>query len=328
MLKVLLIVKHPFRLWNTPAWFPERLRRDFPGVEVTHIDSYDRVAEEIGDVEVALAFSLRGSQIAAAPKLRWIHATTAAVHQLMIPEIVNSDIVVTNSRDIMAPMVAEHVLAVVLTFAKKIPDCISLQRRHEWGQQRLYDETPRVREVAGTTLGLVGMGAIGREVLKRAAALGMRVLACREHPEKGTSGADEVYGPERLEEVLALCDYVVLAAPVTPKTENLMNASRLDCMKPTACLINVARGPLIDGPALMAALKSRKLAAAALDVFPQEPLPADSPLWDVENLLITPHTAALTDQLWERHYALFSENLRRYLSGEELLAVVDKGKGY
>ena len=132
----------------------------------------------------------------------------------------------------------------------------------------------------------------------------------------------------QLEEFLALPDYVVLAAPVTPATTNLMNATRLALMKADACLINVGRGPLVDEAALAEALRRRQIAGAALDVFPKEPLPLDSPLWDVENLLITPHTAALTDRLWERHYALIHENLRRYLAHEPLFAMVDKRKGY
>ncbi|MGB0040023.1 MAG: NAD(P)-dependent oxidoreductase, partial [Terriglobales bacterium] len=159
-------------------------------------------------------------------------------------------------------------------------------------------------------------------------ALGMRVIAVREHPEKGSEGADAVFGPEDIDELFRQADYVVLAAPVTDRTRAIANAGRLALMKPTACLINVGRGPLVDEAALAAALREKKIGGAALDVFPKEPLFADSPLWDLPNLLITPHTAALTDKLWERHYALFSENLRRYLANQPLLAVVDKRRGY
>ena len=132
----------------------------------------------------------------------------------------------------------------------------------------------------------------------------------------------------QIDELLALADYVVLCAPVTPSTQGLMNAARIAKMKPDACLINVSRGPLIDEPALVDALRQHKIGGAALDVFAKEPLPADSPLWDSDNLLITPHTAGLTEKIWERHYALYTENLRRFLSGEPLLGVVDKRKGY
>jgi phosphoglycerate dehydrogenase-like enzyme len=156
----------------------------------------------------------------------------------------------------------------------------------------------------------------------------MRVIAVREHPETGSEGADVVFGPDQIDEVFRQADYIVLAAPVTSSTKAIANAERLALMKPDACLLNVGRGPLVDETALSTALREKKIGGAALDVFPKEPLRADSPLWDVPNLLITPHTAALTDKLWERHYALFSENLRRYLDGEPLLAIVDKRKGY
>jgi phosphoglycerate dehydrogenase-like enzyme len=156
----------------------------------------------------------------------------------------------------------------------------------------------------------------------------MRVIAVREHPEKGSEGADAVFAPAKIDEVFRQADYVVLAAPVTGGTKAIADAQRLALMKPDACLINVGRGPLVDEPALASALREKKIGGAALDVFPKEPLAADSPLWDVPNLLITPHTAALTDKLWERHYALLSENLRRYLSNQPLLAMVDKRKGY
>ena len=192
----------------------------------------------------------------------------------------------------------------------------------------MWAAIPRVREVAGATVGLIGLGSIGRAVARSAKALGMRVVAVREHPEKGSEGADAVFGPAQIDDVFGEADYVVLAAPVTENTKAIANAERLALMKGDACLINVGRGQLVDEGALASALREKKIGGAALDVFPKEPLAADSPLWDMPGLLITPHTAALTDKLWERHYTLFSENLQRYLRGEALLGVVDKRKGY
>jgi phosphoglycerate dehydrogenase-like enzyme len=282
------------------------------------------------DAEIVVAWSIRPEQIAAAKKLRWIHSPAAAVHQLIFPELVNSDIILTNAREVHGPVVAEHVIALIFGLARKIPGSVRLQEKHVWGQQILWDELPRIREVAGATLGVIGLGSIGRPVVKSAKALGMRVIGVREHPEKGSEGADAIFGPgpAQIDEVFRQADYIVLAAPVTASTKALANAERLALMKPDASLINVGRGQLVDEPALAAALRETKIGGAALDVFPKEPLASDSPLWDVPNLLITPHTAALTDKLWERHYALFSENLRRYLDGQPLLAVVDKRKGY
>jgi len=328
MIKLLIAVHHFFDQWNAPTWFSERLRADFTQLEIVHLPDYKRLDAEILDAEILVAWSIRREQVKAARKLRWIHSPAAAVHQLMFPELIASDIILTNAREVHGPVVAEHVVALIFALAKKIPGSVELQQKHVWGQQLLWDEIPRVREVAGATLGLIGLGAIGRPLVRIAKALGMRVIAVREHPEKGSDGADVVLGPAQINEAFRQADYVVLAAPVTDSTKAIANAERLALMKPTACLINVGRGPLVDEAALAAALRQKKIGGAALDVFPKEPLATDSPLWDLPNLLITPHTAALTDKLWDRHYTLFAENLRRYLGGQPLLAVVDKQKGY
>jgi phosphoglycerate dehydrogenase-like enzyme len=327
-IRILICVRHPFDQWNVPDWFRERLQREFPQVNVVHLPDYKRMDEEVVDAEIVIAWSVRPQQITAATKLRWIHSTAAAVHQLIFPELVNSDIILTNAREVHGPVVAEHVMALIFALAKKIPASARLQEKHVWGQQILWDELPRIREIAGATVGMVGLGSIGLPVVRSAKALGMRVIAVREHPEKGSAGADAVFGEAQIDDVFRQADYIVLAAPVTASTKAMVNKERLALMKPDACLINVGRGPLVDEPALATALREKKIGGAALDVFPKEPLAADSPLWDVPNLLITPHTAALTDKLWERQYALFSENLRRYLKGEALLAIVDKRKGY
>jgi len=327
-MKLLIFVHHPFPLWNAPLWFSQRLQKEFPKLNVAHLPDYSRVDAEIPDTDIAITWSIKPEQVHAAKKLRWIHSPAAAVHTLIIPEIVNGDVIITNSREVHGAVVAEHVIALVFALAKKIPEAIRLQQKHEWGQKRMWDELPRVREVAGATLGLIGLGAIGRTVAKIAKALGMRVIAAREHPEKGSEGADQIFGPTQLDEIFRQSDYVVLAAPMTESTRAIANSASIALMKPDACLINVGRGPLVDEEALAAALREKRIAGAAVDVFPKEPLDPQSPMWDVPNLLITPHTAALTDKIWERHYTLYSENLRRFLNGEELLGRVDKQKGY
>jgi D-2-hydroxyacid dehydrogenase (NADP+) len=336
-MKLLIVLHHRFELWNAPPWFSQRLRQEFPQLEIVHLTSYEGVEQELRDAEIAIAWSLRPEQFKAAQKLRWIHSPTAAVHQLMFPELINSDVILTNSREVHGPVVAEHVIALIFALAKQIPQAVRLQQKHIWGQEPMWRgpalsgsrRGPRPREVTGATLGLVGVGSIGYEVAKSAAALGMHVIAMREHPEKGRpDGVEQVFAPSQFDGLLAQSDYVVLAAPLTSTTRNLIDAARLAKMKPDACLINVSRGPLVDEAALAQALRDRKIGGAALDVFASEPLPSESPLWDLENLLITPHTAALTEKLWERHYALISENLRRYLNHQPLLAVVDKQKGY
>jgi phosphoglycerate dehydrogenase-like enzyme len=328
-MKLLILLHHRFELWNAPSWFAERMRADFPHVEIVHLDNYDDAERHLRDAEIAVTWSLRPEQFAVAEKLRWIHSPAAAVHQLLFPELVESDVLLTNAREVHGPVVAEHVIALLFALAKLIPQAVRLQQEHVWGQEIMWRGRPRPRELMGATLGLVGLGAIGRGVAQRASALDMRVIAVREHPEKEKpAGVHEVYSTSQLPKLLQESDYVVLCPPLTSDTRGLMNAERLSFMKPEACLINVGRGPLVDESALARALQEHRIGGAALDVFEKEPLPPESPLWELENLLITPHTAGLTEKLWERHYHLISENLRRYLAGEPLLALVDKRRGY
>ena len=205
----------------------------------------------------------------------------------------------------------------------------AFQQKHIWGQEAIWNEGAHPREIAGATLGLIGVGSIGRRVAQMASALGMRVIAVREHVEKGSpEGVEAVFPPSALDEMLKQSDYVVLAAPLIAATQGLINASRLAVMKPDAYLINVGRGAQVDEAALVEALRTRRIAGAALDVFEREPLPPDSPLWVVENLLITPHTAGLTENSLARHYEFFADSLRRDVARQPLRFVVDKRKGY
>jgi phosphoglycerate dehydrogenase-like enzyme len=327
-MKILIVHYHRFELWSAPAWIRERLQQEYPDFKIVQLTSYDRVSEEILDADIFIGWSLRPEQFVTAHKLKWIHSPAAAVHQLMFPELIKSEVVVTNSREVHGPVVAEHAIGLVLALAKRLPQAMQYQVRHEWAQGKLWDERPRPREIAGATVAVVGMGSIGREFTTRAKSLGMKVMAVRENPSKGADGADEVYPSTQLNDVLRQADYVLLCTPVTPATRHLLNRERLALMNPDAYLLNVARGDLIDEAALVEALRDRTIAGAALDVFEQEPLPADSPLWALDNLLITPHTAAVTERLWDRHYQLIVENLKRFLAGQPLLYEVDKRSGY
>ncbi|HEX4782806.1 MAG TPA: D-2-hydroxyacid dehydrogenase [Candidatus Sulfotelmatobacter sp.] len=328
-MKLLIVVHSQFELWNAPKWFGERLAQEFPQLQVTQRGSYDGIETELCEAEVLFSSSLRPEQFAVARQLRWIHAPSAAVHDLLFPELAKSEVVLTNSREVHGPVVAEHVMALIFALAKKIPQAALLQQRRIWGKGEMWNQRTRPREIAGATLGLIGVGSIGGRVAKLAAAMGMRVIAVREHVEKGSpDGGEAVFAPSQIDDVLRQSDFVVLAAPLVTSTERVMDAGRLDNMKPSGYLINVGRGAQVDEAALIEALRSHRIAGAALDVFDQEPLPPDSPLWGLEDLLITPHTAGLTEKLWQRHYQLFSENLRRYLAGQPLWFVVDKQKGY
>lgn len=328
-MKLLIVVYHHLDLWNVPAWFGQRLAEEFPQLNIEERDSYEGVEEYLRDSEIIFTLSLRPEQFALRQKLRWIHTPTAAVHQFQFPELIASDVVLTNSTEVHGPVVAEHVMALIFALAKKIPQAARLQEKHVWGQEAMWKQRPPMREIAGATLGLIGVGSIGRRVAQMASALGMRVIAVREHVEKGSpEGVEKVLPASQLDDVLRQSDYVIVAAPLIPATEKLINADRLAVMKPEACLINVGRGPQVDEPALLEALRTRRIGGAALDVFDDEPLPADSPLWNLDNLLITPHTAGLTEKLWHRHYEHFSSNLRRFLANQPLQYVVDKRKGY
>jgi phosphoglycerate dehydrogenase-like enzyme len=347
-MKLLVLIHHPFALWSAPEWLGERIHRDFPQIEVEQRNTYKDVEEHIRDAEIFFGWSLRGEQVRAAKKLRWIHSTAAAVHQLMSPELRASDVLVSNARSVHGPVVAEHTIALMFALAKRLPAAGRYQQQHVWAQEPIAYQHPPPSELSGSTLGLIGYGAIGSEVARSAVALGMRVLVVRQHPNTGNSNAlssrarasavgargegpllaIEAFGLDRLDEVVAQSDFLVLAAPLTEATRHLINVERLARMKSTAYIVNVSRGALIDEFALTETLRNRRIGGAALDVFDREPLPADSPLWDLDNLLITPHTAAITHKMWERHYELIHENIRRYLAGEPLLGLVDKQAGY
>lgn len=327
-MKILLAIHHRFELWNAPEWLGPRLQEQFPQHSFVQLNDLDRVIDEIGDAEALVGWQLRPEQFMAARQLRWIHATTAAVHQLMFPELVTSNVRVTNSTDIHGPVVAEHAIALVLALAKGLSAAVKFQAEQRWGQQDMWRSAMRPREIAGATLGVIGLGAIGRECVRLAKALGMRVIAIREHPERGSEGADRVLGPSQLSALLSDAEYVLVAAPLTPRTKALFGEQSFSKMRKDACFLNVSRGALVDEAALAHVLQSGRIRAAALDVFEVEPLPPESSLWRLENLLITPHTAALTEKLWERHYLRIAENLRRYAEGKPLFGEVDKRKGY
>lgn len=331
--KLLIVIYHPFDLWRAPESFAERIHRAFPNVQVVRRDDYKDLDRELPDTDILMSWSITAEQIRIARKLRWIHSPAAAVHRLMIPELQSADIVVTSARQVHGPVVAEHVIALVFALSKRLPSAFRYQQQHKWAQELMWRESTPPREIAGSTLGLVGVGSIGGEVARRASALGMRVVAVRgsvhaSRTVNNPEGVSETYPIAELEKLLSQSDYVVLAAPVTPQTRGMINGRTLAVMKRDAYLVNVSRGALIDEPALIDALNHRQIAGAALDVFEQEPLPPESPFWTMDNVLITPHSAALTDKLWDRHFELLSQNLRRFMAGEPLLGQVDKSRGY
>lgn len=336
-MKVVIVTQYHFSLWNAPQSFLDRLRREFPDIEFVYRPNYDNIEHYIGDADIIVAASLRPEQFRVAKKLRWIYSTAAAVHQMFFPALINSDVILTNASEVHGHCVAQHVIALIFAAARRIDVAVRYQQKCFWGQEDLWQQHPRPREVDGATLGLVGVGAIGRNVARMASALGMRVVVVREHLQRGVDwlppdsperARHAVYGSDQLHRMLNEADFVVLAAPTTDRTQRLINAERLSRMRPDAWLINVGRGALVDEAALVQALRNKTIGGAALDVFDSEPLPADSPLWAFENVIITPHIAGMTDKIWDRQFEFFSKNLHRFLDGKPLLGVVDKSKGY
>ncbi|MFB0535064.1 MAG: D-2-hydroxyacid dehydrogenase [Anaerolineae bacterium] len=303
-----------------------------------------RNAEEVEQaledgVEVLYSFYLP-ADLSRAPKLKWVQMHAAGVDSLLDHPIMRSDVLLTTTSGIHATPIAEYVFASILAFNRRVPQMLYYQSRREWpeGRWNLFAR-PELRD---STLGIVGYGSIGREVGRIAGCFGMRVVAIKRsvsqmrdvgYAVQGTGdreGAllDGAFPPERLSEMLSLCDYVVVAVPLTPETRKLIGEAELRAMKPSAYLVNISRGGTVDEAALIRALREGWIAGAGLDVFEEEPLPSDSPLYDLENIILSPHVSGFTLRYDERASDLFAENLRRYLAGEPLLNLVDKARGY
>jgi phosphoglycerate dehydrogenase-like enzyme len=246
----------------------------------------------------------------------------------MYPELRDSEIVVTNPSGIFSVPMGEHTIGMLLALARNFPDCVRQQDEKIWSQQRLWDKPQHFTELNGKVLLIVGFGSIGRELAKRAKAFDMRVWGITRSGEGDRTHAEKIVAAAKLDEVLPEADYVVIAAPETSETKHLIGAAQIARMKRGARLINVGRGWLLDETALIQALESGALGGAAIDVAENEPLPAESPLWKAPNLLITPHTSAVSDRLWIRETELLMELLERWFDGRELFNRVDFARGY
>ncbi len=266
--------------------------------------------------------SLTPELLRAAGRLRWVQATSAGLDGFFFPELRQSAITVTNIRGIYSDVIADHVFAMILAFARGLHRYIRNQA------QGLWQKGAPVTHLAGTTLGVVGLGGIGLAVAARGPAFGMRVLGMDPAPKDNPEHIECIYAPDELRSMLGQSDFVVLCVPHTPETEGLFDAGMLDAMKPTAVLINIGRGKVVALEALNAALRDGKLGGAGLDVFETEPLPPEHPLWKMENVIITPHAADVSPEIDARRKRLIVENIRRFCAGEPLLNVVDKQKGY
>lgn len=298
-----------------------------PGVTV----KIGKTADALGDAvrEARVLFNWTGSKpevkkvLESAPKLEWIHAMYAGLDRSLFPELVASPIPLTNGSGVFSQSLGEFVMLGILYFAKDVPRRMRAKAEHKWD---VFDNA----EISRQTVGIVAHGDIGRAVAQRAKAMGMRVLAHRKNtaPRAGDENVDRVYAASELDEMLPECDYIAVTAPLTEETRGMIGRREFELMKPSAVILNVGRGPVIDEAALVEALRTKRIRGAALDVFDVEPLPPDNPLWDLDNLFMTSHCADHVEGWVESAVLFFLDQFRRWRNGEPLKNVVDKRAGY
>lgn len=326
--KLLICVKNPLPLWNPPENAAQRLQSRFRELQIVHLRDFNGLEPQLADAQIFMGHTLGASLLALAPKLRWIHAVSAGVRQFMYPELRERKVIVTNATTVHCVPIAQHILGMLVALARRFPDSLRYQQQGCWAQSELWNGPVKPRELRGQVLLFIGFGAIGRETARLLEPLDMRIWALT-HSGRSVSGlAERVLPASGLDQALPEADFVVIAAPDTPQTRNMIGARELAMMKPSAYLINVARGSLIDEPALIAALQEHRIAGAALDVTAKEPLPSDSPLWRLDNVFLTPHVSGATENTWQREEDLMAENLKRWFAGEQLLNRVDLVRGY
>jgi D-2-hydroxyacid dehydrogenase (NADP+) len=308
-----------------PQRFIAQLNADFPQTRfVTATD--DSFREELKDADATVSWRLLPEDVEAAPNLKWLQTIGAGVDDIISPAIVERGLIVTNNSGVHAANIAEHVLGMMLAFARRLPFQIRGQINHEW-----RDESGRMNvfELGGQTLLLAGVGNIGSAIGARAKCFGMHVIGVRRRASSElTPSIDEQFGVDQLKKVLPRADHVVIAMPLTPRSRRLFDGATIGAMKRGAYLYNIGRGPIIDPVALVDHLRSGHLAGAGLDVTDPEPLPPDSPLWDMENVIITSHTSGGTPKYWDRAFSILHENIRRFVADEPLQNVVDVTEGY
>jgi len=318
---------HDLPVWSIPRGQVERIVRSLPGDVIVDAREADERRRAFADADVAFATKMSAAEFALARNLRWVHSSAVGIGPVLSPALVASPVVVSNSRGIHSPAIAEHAIALVLALRRSIHTSVSRQAAREWAQVEL--ESVPVRPLAETELLVVGLGTIGERVARMAAALGMRVTAVRRRVDAtAPGGVTAVGGPDELADLLPSADVVVLAVPTTDETKALIGPAELARMKPTAIIVNVARGKLIDEDALADALEARRIAAAGLDAFRVEPLPPEHRLWALPNALITPHSASFTGDYWTPVVDLFLDNVARFKRGAPLVNLVDKVRGY
>lgn len=288
-----------------------------PSVDIAHAQSEDEALAEIVDAD-AMYGHITPAMLARAENLRWLQTPIAGLEHYMFPELVDSDLTMSNMAGIYNDMIADHTVTYILMFARGFH--VYLRRQIE----RTWETGAPVSHLADATVGIIGLGGIGTAIAQRAKAAEMRVIATEARRDQQPAFVDELWPPERLDDLLAQSDFVVSCVPHTPATEGLLGAEQLARMKPTAYLINISRGIVVKLDALVEALRRGTIAGAGLDVYEIEPLPGDHPLWGMDNVIMTPHVAAASPHVPQRRIDVVAENLRRWVNGEPLRNVVEK----
>jgi phosphoglycerate dehydrogenase-like enzyme len=317
----------------------EALKSEVPEADWVNADDAGAAADAMPGADVLLC-KITPEMLARADRLRWVQSFTASLEHYMFPALVEHPCTLTNTRGLFGDVIADQVMGYVLCFARNLHRYIRNQADRRW--EPAGGESARVDQAAGpgvvnamdratiflpgATLGVVGLGAIGGEIARRALGFGMRVRAVDRFPERveRPAGIESVEGLDRLPDLLAWSDFAVIAAPHTPETARLFDRGMIAHLRPTSYLINIGRGAIVMLDDLVTALREERLAGAALDVFEVEPLPAEHPLWDMPNVILTPHTAGYSTAIAPRHLALLRDNVRRFAHGEPLRNVVDK----
>ncbi len=303
----------------------QRLSKQFPQHRFIYAANPEEGRSALTEADVLVAFGngIGEETLDEAPRLKWIHVMSAGLETLPFPKLQDRGILLTNVRGIHAIPMAEYTFAAMLHISRRMGELAQAQREKRWAKRL------RVTELWDKTLGIVGVGAIGREIARRAKVFGMYTLGVNTDG-RSVEGVDETWATHDLKKVLARCDFVVVAVPLISSTRRLIDREAIASMKETAYLINVARGPVVDEAALAEALEQKRIAGAVLDVFDEEPLPEDHPFWTMDNVMVTPHISGLSPMYMTRGVDLFIENLSYYTRGEieKMQNVIDVTRQY
>ncbi|OGC94988.1 MAG: hypothetical protein A2W25_17670 [candidate division Zixibacteria bacterium RBG_16_53_22] len=295
-----------------------------PMFERKYMKSPAELLENIAGAEVLFSFAVPEAVALRADNLKWVHFASAGVEKSLSPALLSRNVKLTCSRGLHAATIAEYVLMQMLAFSKNLRRAYKFQDERRWAFEELLAGK---FDLEGKTVAIIGLGSIGRRVAGLAKAFDMRVIGMVNKPRQ-IKDVDKVFRPSRLKQCLGAADFVVLSTPLTESTFHLIGPEELAAMKPNALFINIGRGKLIDQATLIEALENKRISAAALDVFEAEPLPVDSPLWEMENVSVTPHYSGMAEGLWVKVAELFCENAKRFKNGKRLLGIVDRDRGY